>query len=246
MKFTDWNTSCIWGGITLIALLFAIFQYFNKKGLSKKRVLAKSIISGLLILIPVYFLGQRFLIESPKSPMVIHKPVFRSTPVENLSEENVRDMIYKYNFYSMGHNPTIWRNPTGQEFKNKFVIHHEGQAAIDLASGLMWQTRGSIFATKSFMEAEEYIKQLNANRFLGYKDWRLPTLEEAVSLVKRVKAGPILHIDPIFDVSVLAIWTCDKLNRDRAWLVLFNVAGANHYELDSFMGWARAVRGISG
>jgi len=69
----------------------------------------------------------------------------------------------------------------------------------------------------SFADAETYTRDLNNQRFASYNDWRLPTLEEAMSL-KEAQARDGLYIDPVFDGTHSWIWTTDK---PSAWVVDF-------------------------
>jgi hypothetical protein len=69
---------------------------------------------------------------------------------------------------------------------------------VDRATGLMWQQAGSA-EEMSFAEAGMYVAQLNAgNGFAGYRGWRLPTLEEAMSLIEPVENDgsfdPLSHL----------------------------------------------------
>ena len=69
---------------------------------------------------------------------------------------------------------------------------------MDYASSLMWQQSGA----DKYMEyekAKEYVDQLNRDQFAGYSDWRLPTLEETMSLMEPTKNKNGLYIDPLFD-----------------------------------------------
>ena len=56
-------------------------------------------------------------------------------------------------------------------------------------------------------EATNYISQLNKERFAGYNDWRLPTLEEAITLLKPTKTNNGMFIDPLFEDKINWIWT---------------------------------------
>jgi hypothetical protein len=88
----------------------------------------------------------------------------------------------KYTFFE------IDRNALGS-FKNDFVNNGDG-TITDRATGLMWQKNGSSRA-KSWDRGKIYLIQLNKDRFAGYSDWRLPTIEELASLVERRKISGV-------------------------------------------------------
>ncbi len=144
-----------------------------------------------------------------------HKSVFRSSPGENLSEEAVRIMIETRGFFDS------IRNQTASGFANDFEVQNEGPAVLDRASGLLWQQSGSPTAM-SLPNARNYIAQLNASRYAGYRDWRLPTVEEAMSLVGSSRQQTsALHLDPLFDQKQRWIWTADFFSPTDAWVVSF-------------------------
>lgn len=109
----------------------------------------------------------------------------------------------------------------GSGYRNDFVDNRNG-TVTDRATGLMWQKGGSAIAM-SYTKAEDYVKQLKSVRFAGHDDWRLPTLEEAASLLEPMKLDLGLHIDPVFDETQAWIWTADKRNDSTVWGVYFNL-----------------------
>jgi uncharacterized protein DUF1566 len=75
-------------------------------------------------------------------------------------------------------------------------------------------------------EVEAMIVDLNRSAFATFDDWRLPTLEEAMSLMEPEPIGPTgFHMDPIFK-PLAWIWTADRfVTRDGsvgAWIVFYN------------------------
>lgn len=74
-----------------------------------------------------------------------------------------------------------------------------------------------------FERALVYIDSLNVARYAGYSNWRLPTLEEAMSLMEpaKVSATEKLFIKSIFDETQVWIWTSDKYSASAAWFVSF-------------------------
>lgn len=53
--------------------------------------------------------------------------------------------------------------------------------------------------------------------------WRLPTLEEAASLLTRERGAKGLFINPMFSADIPEIWTGDHVlgQPDKVWVVLF-------------------------
>ena len=145
-----------------------------------------------------------------------------------LSENEAKKMIIKYKFYD------YFNNPDGAGFANQFEIQKISgdKIVIDRATGLMWQQGGSR-RKMSFDNAELWIKKLNRKGYAGYHDWRLPTLEEAMSLMEPEEMNKDMHIDPRFDRKQKRIWASDIAGTDRhpyqswfAWMVYFNLSGS--------------------
>lgn len=74
-------------------------------------------------------------------------------------------------------------NESVSGFPNNYELQKDGQVVYDHASGLMWQQSGSN-KYMFYEQAKEYVAKLNSDQFAGFSDWRLPTLEEATSLMK--------------------------------------------------------------
>ncbi|MDR4498296.1 MAG: DUF1566 domain-containing protein [Candidatus Scalindua sp.] len=90
---------------------------------------------------------------------------------------------------------------------------------IDDTTGLMWHQSGSS-DYMSWNSAKDWIRNLNNRGYAGYQDWRLPSLEEAVSLLESYKRNN-LYIDPLFHDEQWGIWTGDKYRLDGVWSVYF-------------------------
>ncbi|MCP4345924.1 MAG: DUF1566 domain-containing protein [Desulfobacterales bacterium] len=148
-----------------------------------------------------------------------------------LTTDDVKAMLKKYSFYDRR-----W-NKSG-DFTNNFKDNGDG-TVTDSVTGLMWQKSGSDSYMK-YDKAQAYIDGLNRDKFAGYNDWRLPTLEELASLLENKEVDD-LFIDPLFDRKQRWCWTADKKASGGAWLVYFYFGSVNRlYLVNSY--YVRAVR----
>lgn len=97
-----------------------------------------------------------------------------------------------------------------------------GAARIeDQTSGLIWLAGGSEQAI-AFSTIPAWLAELNRSDGAG-APWRLPTLEEAASLLTRERGAKGLFINPMFSADIPEIWTGDHVlgQPDKVWVVLF-------------------------
>ncbi|MGE0809907.1 MAG: DUF1566 domain-containing protein [Immundisolibacter sp.] len=132
------------------------------------------------------------------------------------------------------------RNPAGAGVDNRFetVLREEALVVRDATTGLSWQRDGT--EGLDLAAAEAQIAALNAQAHGGYRDWRLPTAEEAASLMEKAPLDG-RHIDPVFGIGVNFIWTADRTPDGRAY-VAYWFDGRLSPERPTFHAWVRAVR----
>jgi len=160
----------------------------------------------------------------------------RSEP-GRLSEGQATSMIEQYQFFD------IKRNESCPAIEHELQIHeiNGDNSLFDPSSDLMWQPEGS---SNSMWhdEAKSWVAELNRHGYAGYNDWRIPTLEEAMSLMKNQQNDSGLYIDPLFANKQAGIWTLDlDENGSRAWVVFFNF-GSCYINCFDFNNFVRAVR----
>jgi len=163
----------------------------------------------------------------------LNVPALRKSRSDNLLMDAVKSMITENNLFDSSY------NPSGSGFSNQFSPDQIDGVIIDHASGRMWQRSGSLIAV-TYSEAQAYVDSLNKNQFAGFNDWRLPTLEEAMSLMEPKRQGD-LYIDPVFDRNQPWIWTADKTGAGAAWYVNFNDGNCYRNDLN-LNDYVRAVR----
>ncbi len=181
------------------------------------------------------------VISEPEMVLPVEVPILqlRSKPIEKLSYEAVKAMLKKYDFYcAEGYWNKAWCNPDGKGITHKYELQHDGKVVVDYATDLMWQQAGSS-NHMSFAKAKKYSRDLNNQRFAGYDNWRLPTLEEAMSLMEREKNGG-LHIGSLFEKARLWFWTLDMLSADVVWVASFYDGSCNGFDVAN-LGIVRAV-----
>ncbi|MFQ5630538.1 MAG: DUF1566 domain-containing protein, partial [bacterium] len=102
-----------------------------------------------------------------------------------------------------------WSHANGGGIAHQYELQQNGQVVFDAATGLWWQQSGSR-DKMTFSKTKRFADELCKNKFAGFSDWRLPTLEEAMSLMEKENMNGDLHIDPVFDKAQSWIWTSDN------------------------------------
>jgi serine/threonine protein kinase/cold shock CspA family protein len=126
--------------------------------------------------------------------------------------------------------------------ENQYIDNSDG-TVTDYATGLMWQQSGS----KNVMVYEDvgsYVRSLNITKPGGYRGWRLPTVEELVSLLDDDGQDYGFHIDNIFADTQMMCWSLDKRAQFSAWYVNFN-EGRVQWGNRAYASYVRLVRSVN-
>ena len=154
-----------------------------------------------------------------------------------LSEEKVRALLSEKNLYDKYYNPRA----AGIDNQFELKVINGDSVVIDFTTDLTWQQSGSGY-TMNYESAQVYIDTLNSVEFASYDDWRLPTPQEAMSLMEPQPKNGDLYIDAVFAKKQRWIWTADKFSASSAWVVLFFYGICSYYHVFDFNNFVRAVR----
>jgi len=133
-------------------------------------------------------------------------------------EEVIDDSIKDDGFYQKG---------VAFDYKSR---NNEKETVIDNVTGLEWQDNEDVVDNESYHEeAIEYCQDLKLG---GYTDWKLPTINQLVTLVDRSKINPAIDIKFIYVESSNYYITYDK------WGIRFSTG----YIRSTSSGLVRCVR----
>jgi beta-lactam-binding protein with PASTA domain len=162
--------------------------------------------------------------------------VLRSRPGA-FTREQIRRMILERGFREHDSNPN-------GDFQNLYEVYE--QVVVDCATGLMWQRSGSEAKEWSWQTAPNYVRRLNAEKFAGFNDWRLPTIEELSSLLEPKKSRKGLFINDVFDEKT-DVWSSDdriETGTPQGWSAGFDYGGIFHGGAKTNRFFVRAVRSL--
>jgi hypothetical protein len=126
------------------------------------------------------------------------------------------------------------------QYELRSIVYDE--VVVDNTTGLMWHQNGSErFKDKD--KISEWIYNLNLNGYAGYKDWRLPTVEEAASLLEPNQNFSDMYVDNVFDKKQPWIWTGDSYGDDAAWVMSACYGSIFWNKFDEYFS-LRAVRSL--
>jgi hypothetical protein len=114
----------------------------------------------------------------------------------------------------------------------------------DEATGLIWTADNVSAERLNFADAEKAVAKLNASRFGGYADWRLPTITELLTLVDYTRHNPAIDTDAFRNAKPNAYWSSSpdaSSPEGYAWVVGFHY-GYSSYAHRNHLAFVRAVR----
>ncbi|MFH0726635.1 MAG: protein kinase [Pseudomonadota bacterium] len=110
---------------------------------------------------------------------------------------------------TLGH-PLLYRSPSFRELSPSLIS--------DPGRGLIWQQAGSEYPL-SWQGARAYIDRLNQRQCQRIDSWRLPTVEELMSLLTPPLHDDALCIPPLFEPKQKWLWSADRSTFTAAWYV---------------------------
>jgi serine/threonine-protein kinase len=109
----------------------------------------------------------------------------------------------------------LWRPRT--YVRNAF--RSGGDATVtDDATGLVWEQAGTGYPV-TWEEAHGHVRGLNRERMAGYDRWRLPTVDELITLLSDVPHGGDFCIQGPFSREQRWLWSADRKSYTAAWYV---------------------------
>ena len=127
-----------------------------------------------------------------------------------IDDDQIGGIITKWNLYDGK------LNPQGS-FHNVLVDNGDSLTVTDQRTGLMWQRGGIDICSIRSMRLK--IQELNAAAFAGYSDWRLPTMEEAMSLMRSEANSKDMHLDLCFSKEQPFIFVAAQRQPGGYWFV---------------------------
>jgi hypothetical protein len=163
--------------------------------------------------------------QQPAKKQPLQKPHVQETPKANVirlrSEPMTVSLEEAQKVFQLAEN---WRPLNYIQHK----YEAQRKVVVDPAIGLMWQKSGSD-NYMTYEDAQQYIENLNRQKFADYSDWRLPTIPELMSLLEPTEKNGNLYIDPVFDATQRWCWSTDLVagSAESAWRVHFHNGGVH-------------------
>ncbi len=129
-----------------------------------------------------------------------------------VAEEDIAEIISNHGFFDS-------RTAQDNVFTKFLVDNGDSLTVTDRATGLMWQRGGHDIG--SLRMILKNIDQANQDKYAGFDNWRLPTLEEALSLMENEKNDKDLYLNNCFFKLQAFVFTSDERKPGGYWFVDF-------------------------
>ena len=169
--------------------------------------------------------------QSPYTGDLVHLPAEPAI----INDEDIAGIYKKHHFFEAE------VHPEGL-FENALVDGGDPSVLIDLKTSLMWQRGGLDIASIRTMRRE--VENLNDRGYAGFSDWRLPTMEEAMSLVEPQKNSKEVYLSPAFSKEQPFIFVAAQRKPGGYWFVDYKQGRAFWASGSIPGGFGRLVRSV--
>jgi TPR repeat protein len=134
---------------------------------------------------------------------------------KSLNEQEISEMLGSKNFFD------AQRNPAGN-FRHQYETRNVAglRLIFDRATKLAWIRQPNL-VRMNLEKINDWIGSLNRVAYGGISDWRLPTVEEAASLLEKNPDDEKIFLDAIFGEDIQSIWTGDSFTESKSWIIDF-------------------------
>lgn len=153
-----------------------------------------------------------------------------------INDDQIAAVLKKWNFFDSEHN-------LPGKFENSLISSGNPEVIIDQRTSLMWQRDG--LDINSIRTIQRNIDKLNTNKFAGFSDWRLPTMEEAMSLMEPEKNAKDVFLHPCFSKEQPFIFVAAQRKPGGYWFVDYKQGRAFWSSGTIPGGFARLVRAVA-
>ncbi|MCP4341121.1 MAG: DUF1566 domain-containing protein [Desulfobulbaceae bacterium] len=158
------------------------------------------------------------------------------TVPDYINDDEIADVLKKWNFFDSEHN-------LSGTFENSLISSGNLEVIIDQRTSLMWQRDG--LDIHSIRTIQRNIEKLNKDNFAGFSDWRLPTMEEAMSLMEPEKNFKDVFLNPCFSKEQPFIFVAAQRKPGGYWFVDYKQGRAFWSSGTIPGGFGRLVRTLS-
>jgi hypothetical protein len=134
---------------------------------------------------------------------------------KSLNEQEISQMLGARNIFDAE------KNPSGH-FRHQYEIRNVSglRLIFDHATKLVWMRQQNL-VKMNLKKAKDWIGSLNNVGYGGISNWRLPTVEEAASLLEKNPDDEKVFLDAIFGKGIESIWTGDSFTESKSWIIDF-------------------------
>lgn len=161
------------------------------------------------------------------------KTVALNAEMSVITDDTIAEVIRAGNYFDNE------LNPQGS-FANFLTDNGDKLTVTDQCTGLMWQRKGLDIGSLRVTKRE--IEKINRQGLAGFNDWRLPSMEEAMSLMEQKKNSKGLYINPCFSKEQPFIFVNASRTPGGVWFVDYKQGRAFWSSATIPGGFARLVR----